>query len=167
MKKLAALYFFFGLALNLNAQLIKKSDLEGFRWFTDNSIKSFYKSDTVSLIRITDTLTDFLLWNKQYRELDYNNNNNITQIEFKKKKELDISDTDVESWTEKRLVGKWKWEFNVKTQTISFYFKQKLFSSFIIKEKSTDMLVWKYDDFRKKPQEAIFHLLIFKMVRIK
>lgn len=166
MKKLIILFFIFIADSKLNAQSIQKSELENLIWFTDNSTKSFYKSDTISLIRITDTLTDILLWNKQYRELDYNKNNNITTIEFKKRNNLDILDHDVKSWTYTRIHGKWKWKFDFKTQVISFHFNKKHHSSFVIKEKLTDTSVWKYDFF-DAPKEATFHFLLLTLVRVK
>lgn len=69
----------------LNAQVIRKSEFEGIKWYTDNSINSFYKSDRVSLFRIIDSLPEYSESNRQYRALNYNKNNNVSTLECKRK----------------------------------------------------------------------------------
>jgi len=167
MKKLAILFLIFIKCLNLTAQVIQKSDLEKFNWFADNHDKRFYKSDTISLIAISDPPQSYISeLNRKYRELEYNDTNNITKIKFKKKNNLDVYDLDAKTWTTTRIVGTWKWKFDLQKQLISFYLKEKFHSSFIVKEKSTKTLVWKYD-FYNKPTEETYHLLILTLVRIK
>jgi hypothetical protein len=165
MKILSALYFLFICCSNLKAQVIQETDLQKFSWFTDNSAKNFYTSDTISLISIVDTFSEYLKLNRQYRELDYNKNSNITKIEFKRRNKLVLYDVDIKSWTNIKLTGKWKWRFDFDTQLISFYFDKKLHSVFDIKEKSSDTLIKKYNDSNSNSKEEVYHLLILTLIR--
>ena len=153
MKRQILLFLLFFTSLRLYAQVIQQNELVRFNWFTDNSNKSFYKSDTISLIRITNYPTDSLELNRQYKELDYNEDKNITRLNFRKNNDLNIIDVDVKNWTESNRKGKWTWKFDQSKQLISFYFKGKLHSVFSVKEKVND-------------KRNIYNFLILKLVRL-
>ncbi len=167
MKRLSVLFLLFLSCVKLNAQLIQKSELEKFNWFTDNYTKSFYKSDTISLITISDPpLSHFFELNRRAIELECNDTNNVTEIKFKSKNKLDISDHDINSGMVTTLVGKWSWRFNLKTQIITFYFKGKLKSSFMVKDRFTKSMIWKFN-FSNEEEVDTYHLLILTLVRLK
>jgi len=153
MKRQILLFFLFTLNLQLTAQVIQQNELIKFKWFTNNSNKDFYKADTISLIRITNYLPESLEINRQYKELDYNQDKNITRLEFKTHNNVNITDVDVKSWTESNRRGKWTWKFDQRKQLITFYFKGKLHSSFLIKETVND-------------KKDIYNFLILKLVRL-
>lgn len=167
MKKQIIIIFLISTCFHSKAQVIEKGDLTNFSWFTDYSNKSFYKSDTLSIIRITNQFPQNQELNRQYIELDYNNDSNITRLNFKKNNVLDIIDVDVKSWTETKTKKQWKWKFDLKQQLISFYFDGKLHSTFVIKEKMNDTLIWKYTNGDNSSGDETYNLLIYKLVRVK
>ena len=128
--------------------------------------QTFYKSDTISIARITNQFPDYLEINRESRELDYNNNKNITKFKFKKNHTIDIGDFDIKSWTETKLKGKWKWEFDSDTQLLKLSFNRRPHSSFLIIEKITDSFIWKYSDRTNVPKEEVYNLLVYKLVRL-
>lgn len=147
------------------AQKIQQYHLINFTWFTDNSSKSFYKSDTISLIRIANQHSNYFKANRRYKELEYNHNKDITELIFKRDGFLSIVDVDVANWTESQLKKKWTWKFDFEKQLVSIFFHGRLHSSFVIKQKIIDKLVTKDNSTESKSE--VYDLLIIKLVRAK
>ncbi|MBL0183914.1 MAG: hypothetical protein IPP96_17155 [Chitinophagaceae bacterium] len=154
-------------SLCLEGQGLKKSELIETEWCTDNSNRNFYKSDTVYLYRIIDTLNEFQKLNIQYRELDYNKEKDITKIKLKRKDRAEVSDHNVKAWTVSNRLGKWKWKYDLDKQVLTLFYAGELESSFRLIESFQDKLVWKYEDLSHSPKEDIYHLIVLKLVRIK
>jgi hypothetical protein len=151
----------------VQAQKMRKVDFIQKDWCTNNLDNKFYKSDTVKLYYITDSLNQTQKLNKQYRELDFNNTNDITQLKFDKNKNLEVIDVHVESWTNSHRIGKWKWKYNEKHQILQFRFENKLFFKFKIENISYDQLEWKYNDLKNQPITEIYHFTVLTLSRLK
>lgn len=146
----------------LNAQSIKKSDLKKTKWFANN--ENFYKSDTISLIQILKFNSENVKTNETYLKLQQNNNENITELNFKSSGNLTVEDLHVKDWTVSKIVGKWKWKFDSKNQILNLHFNRKLRHSFRIDSQKKDSLICKSENNNKN--ESIVNLLILKLIRI-
>jgi len=145
---------------------IRKIHFKRTNWFANNENQNFYKSDSISLFRILNLNTENEKLNETYIKLQYIGDKDMTQLNFKRNGKLEVEDLNVENWTNSKLVGKWKWEFDSNTQIINLFFKRKLHSSFKIVSRERDNTVWKFEH-RKKQTESKIDLLILELVRIK
>lgn len=160
------LSIFLILSLCLKGQSVSKTNLIETEWCVDNSNKNFYKSDTIYLYRIIDTLTEIQKLNIQYRELDYNNGRDITKIKLQRKGRAKISDHNVEAWTVSNRVGKWKWEYDLVNQVLNLFYAKESKFSFRIINSFQDSLIWKYHD-QNTTKEDVYHLIVLRLVRVK
>lgn len=153
--------------LYCKSQSISKADFVNVKWCTDNSSRSFYKSDTVKLYRIIDTLTEFQNLNIIYRNIDYNKGQNFTSLILKKRGKAEIIDHDILSWSDTKRRGKWSWKYDDSKEKLSFYFDDKPVFSFLIIGSDNDQLIWEYEDFfTKKPVKDVYHIKILKLHRL-
>lgn len=106
-------------------------DLKDTNWFVNNKNENFYKSDTISFIRIEkyDTYQDEI--NSKYIKIDYNEGNDTSLIELQKNEEANIVDLSVERWTNSRFNDKWTWNHEREKNEVSFYLKGELYLKFI------------------------------------
>ena len=77
-------YFLLTLAFCVHGQNVSLKNLTNTEWAANNYDQSFYKSDTIKIYRITDSLSEFQKLNLLYRLIDYNNGRDITTIKLKR-----------------------------------------------------------------------------------
>ncbi|PKQ64177.1 hypothetical protein BZG02_04955 [Labilibaculum filiforme] len=83
-RTLIIIFLVFILTEYVSGQKHYNIDLKDTNWFVNNKNESFYKSDTISFIRIEkyNTYRDEI--NSQYIKIDYNAGNDISLIELQK-----------------------------------------------------------------------------------
>ncbi|RYZ86515.1 MAG: hypothetical protein EOP04_13715 [Proteobacteria bacterium] len=137
-------------------------------WCVNNKEQSFYKSDTIKLYRIIDSLSEFQSLNRVYRLIEYNKGNNYTSIILKSNGKVEVSDHDVDSWTYKVRRGSCTWQYDMCNGKLTFFFNRKPELSFLFVESSSDSLRWEYNDFfTKKDVTDIYHLEVLKFFRLR
>ena len=152
--------------IGLKAQDLTHSDFVETRWFANNDKRNFYESDTISLIRILKFNSEHEKLNELGIKLHWNNNRDITKLEFRTKKKLGVRDLFVKSWTGTLYDENWEWLFDSNKQIINLYFKQKIHSSFQINSKKNDHIIWKSGD-KNKETESKLDLLVLNLIRLK
>lgn len=159
------LFFLFLLTDYVSAQGISKKELNNTKWYVNNEEESFYKSDTISLMRIEkfntyqDEINNYLIM------LNYNDQKDVSVIDLNAKGKADIVNIFVDSWTESRFNDKWTWSFDKSKNEIGFYLKKKLYSKFEIYSIVNDSITSEYgygDGTKSK-----LNLIILNMKRIK
>lgn len=148
----------------LSAQKIENINLINTKWFVNNKNENFYKSDTISLIRIEKFNTYKDKINSQYIMIDYNNGNDISLINLKKKGEVDIVNVFVESWSESRFTDKWTWKYDKHKNEMSFYLKRKLHSVFETYSINRDSIISEYG-YSGDGTKSKLNLIILNMKR--
>lgn len=128
----------------VSAQKSYNIDLKDTNWFVNNKNESFYKSDTISFIRIEkyDTYQDEI--NSKYIKIDYNEGNDTSLIELQKNGEANIVDLSVERWTNSRFNDKWTWNHEREKNEVSFYLKGELYLKFEIYSIGRDTIISEY-----------------------
>lgn len=144
--------------LGLQAQELTKSDFKKTEWFANNENRNFYESDSIELIRILRFEFDNKKLNDVYIKIERNQNRDITELNFKRSGKLIVEDLNVENWSVSKLVGNWKWKFDSKKQILNLFFKRKLHSSFRIKSKKKEKIIW---------NESELELLVLNLIRVK
>lgn len=138
---------------------IKSVNFKKSKWFTNNEDINFFKADSITLYKILNKNDEMLELNSIYIKSKKNNNQNFTDLEFKRNGKLKIVDTSIENWSITEHLAKWKWEFIDEKSTLNIYLNKKLFSSFVVVSQERDYLMWNDD---KKIQ---FYVLNLKRVR--
>ena len=152
--------------IGLKAQDLAKSDFKKKEWFTNNEKQNFYESDTIALARILKFNNENDKLNETNIKLQRNENRDITELNFKKSGELIVEDLNVENWIISQLVGKWKWDFDSRKQILHLYFKRELNSSFLIKSKKQDSIIWKFEHNNKRTESKL-NLSVLNLIRLE
>ncbi|CAM3543336.1 hypothetical protein [Aequorivita lipolytica] len=125
---------------------IRNINFKKTEWFTNNSNKDFFKSDSITLYKILNKKDEFVKLSSGIIKTEQNENKDFTDLEFRRNGKLKMTDTNIENWTETEHLGKWKWEFNNDKNVLSFYLDKKLYSSFVVVSQERDYLIWNTDD---------------------
>jgi hypothetical protein len=149
-----------------NSQNLTKSDFYNTEWFANNDENNFYKSDTVSLIRITNFNTQNDKWNEVYIKLDYNNQQDIIDLDFNKNGVLKTKVLDVSTWNDVFIKSRKHWRFDEKGQYLKLYSARKLYAKFRIINKLSDSIQRNYESFEKKI-ESNLNIVILRLKRIE
>lgn len=150
----------------LSGQVISKKELNNTKWYVNNENESFYKSDTISLMRIEkfntykDEINCYLIM------LNFNDQKDVSVIDLNAKGKADIVNIFVDSWTESRFNDKWTWIFNKRKNEIGFYLKKKRYSKFEIYSIQNDSIISEYG-YNGDGTKSKLNLIILKMKRIK
>jgi hypothetical protein len=116
------------IALSSSGQTVK--DIAGAKWFANNSDSSFFKHDTVRLIKFSHP--DFDFQNGHESPSDYTNGKDYVQLTFEKGGGLAFEHGLVESWSIMRLGGKNTWQFDEVSKTLSLFLNRKPIGCFQI-----------------------------------
>ena len=150
----------------LSAQGISKKELNNTKWYVNNENESFYKSDTISLMRIEkfNTYQDEI--NSDLIMLNYNDQKDVSVIDLNAKGKAEIVNIFVDSWTESKFNDKWTWNFDKRKNEIEFYLKKKLYSKFEIYSIANDSITSEYG-YSGDGTKSKLNLIILNMKRIK
>ena len=144
--------------IGIKAQDLTKSDFKKTEWFADNENRNFYKSDSIQLMQILRCKVENVKLNDVYIKIERNQNNDITELNFKRSGKLIVEDLNVENWSVSKLVGNWKWKFDSKKQILNLLFERKIHSSFRIESKNKEKTIW---------NESELELLVLNLIRLK
>jgi len=113
-----------------NAQTIYNVNyFQATKWASYNKDSSFFKSDTIKLVKVTEHFSSLNDPN-QMDLADYFGNDYVL-MKFKKRKQIEFYTHQIEAWTVTTLYGKYSWDFNLQKRTLDLFFKDKLLASFI------------------------------------
>jgi len=163
-KKFILIFLLFAIVGKGNSQQINKKDFNDTDWFVNNENDNFYKSDTITMVKIIkyNTYQDEL--NSLYIKLKYNNHKDLTQITLKKNGLAEIVNLHVQSWTDSRFNFKWEWKFSPKKNDFSLYNKHELYSKFRIFSIEKDTIISDYG-YSGNGTKSKLDLLVLKMKR--
>lgn len=129
-KELVAMMIFLSFfSLSIEAQVTNHLNFLNSKWATRYKDSFLLKNDTLKIVNIS---------NENVQSTDSVNissffgNNDFMTLVFKKHKKLEISVTQINSWSVLNIKGDYKWKFRKKRQTLYLYNKKKLIGSFII-----------------------------------
>jgi hypothetical protein len=156
------LVLFFG--IKLQSQSLENSDFKATNWFSINQNNLFYTADTIYLIRIPrfNSYRDSI--NEQNIILQYNSFKDHTELQFLKLGRLIVEDLHVESWTDSKRVGKWRWKFDEGDQILTLLFNKNIDSAFKVLKSSSDTMIQNYEDTKTKSKIT---MMILQLVRMK
>ncbi|MCW3467950.1 hypothetical protein [Chitinophaga nivalis] len=103
---------------------LQPADFAGTAWVTGNKDSTFFKSDTVRLIKSITSKTE---------EIDapgHFNGSDFVTLTFAKAHKLQLAITEVATWSVIQKKGPYKWVFHPEKQLLTLYFKDTLFASF-------------------------------------
>ncbi|WP_211242127.1 hypothetical protein [Pontimicrobium aquaticum] len=139
---------------------IKSIDLKKTEWFTNNERKDFYKSDSIiNLYKILNRKDDFVKLNNGLIKAEQNKNKDFTNLKFNRSGKLNLTDTNIENWTETEHLGNWKWKYDDNNYTLTFFLNNEPYSKFRIVSQEKDYLILNTDD--------KVHFYVMKLKRIK
>lgn len=101
---------------------------EGTSWAVSNKDSSFFKSDTIRIVKLPRRALDKT--DDSINIAAYFDNNDFITIQFKRANELTLFTTKVDSWSIIRKKGIYVWTFSAGRQTLSFYFNGKLLAKY-------------------------------------
>jgi hypothetical protein len=159
---LIVLSFTFG----LNAQDITKLYLSKTEWFAKNDNKSFFKNDTIRLMRVSNFESENLELNRKYISLHKNQSNDFIELSFKKNNKLNVKNFNVEKWITSNVKGNWSYKFDSESQILIFYHNNELHSNFKLISDKSESMKWA----TKKngiTEESIVELKKLDFVRLK
>jgi hypothetical protein len=165
MKRTIVIYIlvlFFG--VKLQSQGLENSDFKVTNWFSINQDNLFYTADTIYLIRIPSFNSYRDSVNELNIILQYNSFKDHTELKFLKSGRLFVEDLNVESWTDTKRVGKWRWKFDEGDQILTLFFNKNIDSTFKILKSSSDTIIQNYEDTKTKSKIT---MMILQLVRIK
>lgn len=99
--------------------------ISGTSWFVSNNDNSFFKTDTVRLIK-------YATKDKYEDEASFFGGDDFLTLSLQKNKALRFQTHLVESWTVSEKKGKYQWKFDNQSQELNLYFHKNLFGSFIL-----------------------------------
>lgn len=131
--------------ITVHAQIkLSAKYFEGTTWAVSNKDSSFYKSDTIRIVKLSDKSSPKTDDSKNVA--GYFSDNDFITMEFKKAKGLILFTTKVDSWSIVKKKGKYVWMFLFKSQTLKLYFNNKLFAIFKPLSKSQVQIKSEYTD---------------------
>ena len=114
------------LSIYLNAQTFNSKYFINTKWFSKNSDSSFYKADTISLIKYSNCPAD---GDCLEDAVQYLHGSDFLNLSFQKNNMLLYSTTRVERWQIEMRRGAYTWSYT-KDGILHFYFKRKTIGSF-------------------------------------
>lgn len=129
MKKysLFSIVIFFCITVQAQINLTAKY-FEGTNWAVCNKDSSFFRSDTIRLIKLQVQGPDKT--DESINIAGYFGGNDFITIEFKRANDLTFFTTKVDSWSIVKKKGDYSWGFSDRNKTLKLYFNSKVFAKF-------------------------------------
>ncbi len=136
---LALILFLLFLCLYSKSQTnFSAKDFKNKQWATSNFDSTFYKSDTIRIVRTSESIKT--AWENIPNLASYFNNDNYIRFEFSNREKLDLG----ESYTAAGMIshndGKYSWKFIKSKRCLLLYFNGKILSClYALSSKTVDI----------------------------
>ncbi len=110
------------------AQIFNDQYFEDTKWVSKSKDSSFFKADTVQLVK---TIDDTYFINGQGMDIPEFFNTDFVQLEFHKNRKLKLSTFFLKDWVIGTFGSDYKWQYIKSTNFLNLYFNDTLIMSFI------------------------------------